>query len=210
MINLIGRVMLCLLIFASLPVLIAGFWMMNGGPGITEVVSNCFEVAAKLMKEVRGGMIKISKSNTADTRTCDWSKVSPEELLASSERHIEDVKKGMKVLAEMILLAAERHDHTKISRLKEFHDDFKTGFKRTGWWEMHQKEERHHFNTPSFIRDDVNLIDVLEQIVDGVMAGMARSGKYRCEPLTNELLQKAYSNTAKLLLDLVQVEGREG
>lgn len=29
--------------------------------------------------------IQIKKSQTADTRTCDWSKVSKEQLLASSK-----------------------------------------------------------------------------------------------------------------------------
>ena len=38
------------------------------------------------------------------------------------------------------------------------------------------------------------------------MAGMARSGEYRYEPLSDELLQKAYRNTAKLLLDNVEIE----
>ena len=40
-------------------------------------------------------MIKIQKSSTADTRTCDVSKVTKDQLLESSLQHIEDVKKGM-------------------------------------------------------------------------------------------------------------------
>lgn len=149
--------------------------------------------------------IIITKSPTADTRTCDWSKVTEEDLLCASRQHIADVGLGMRLLAAKLLKAAERHDHTKVSGITEFHADFRTGFVQTGWWTMHQKEERHHFNTPELIQDDVNLIDVLEQIVDGVMAGLARSGTYRCEPVPSELLQKAYENTAKLLLENVVV-----
>jgi hypothetical protein len=150
-------------------------------------------------------MIKIKKSSCADTRTCQYENVTKEELLRNSLMHIADVKKGMSFLKSMISDSKILHDRTKISHIDHFHKDFQTGFKETGWYEMHQKEERHHFNNPEFIQDDVNLIDVLEQIVDGVMAGMARSGEYRCEPLSNELLQKAYANTAKLLLSEVEV-----
>lgn len=151
-------------------------------------------------------MIKIKKSSCADTRTCDWSKVSKEQLLQQSIQHINDVKKGFDYLICLMQGAQELHDRTKISDIDKFHADFVTGFKNTEWWEMHQKEERHHFNTPEFIQDNITLIDVLEQIVDGVMAGMARSGQYRYEPLLNELLQKAYENTAKLLLKNIEVE----
>ena len=68
------------------------------------------------------------------------------------------------------------HDLTKINDIDGFFEDFKTGFKRTEWWESHQQKERHHFNNPKFIQDDINLIDIIDQIVDGVMAGLARSG----------------------------------
>jgi len=150
-------------------------------------------------------MIEIKKSSTADTRTCDWSKVTKDELLKQSKQHIDDVNRGMLFFLHKLQSSAVLHDTTKTAYIDHFHSDFKTGFEKTEWWEMHQKEERHHFNNPEFIQDDVNLIDVIEQIVDGVMAGMARSGEYRMEPLDNELLQKAYKNTAKLLLDNVEV-----
>jgi len=149
--------------------------------------------------------IKIKKSSCADTRTCDWSKVTKEQLLEHSKMHIEDVAKGLTFFINMLLYIRENHDRTKISHIDQFHKDFSCGFKTTDWWEMHQKEERHHFNNLEFIQDDVTLLDVIEQIVDGVMAGMARSGEYRCEPLSNELLQKAYANTAKALLSKIEV-----
>ena len=69
-----------------------------------------------------------------------------------------------------------------------------------------EKKERHHFNNKEYIQDDVNLIDIIDQIIDGVMAGMARSGEYRQENIEPELLQKAYNNTVKLLLKNVVVK----
>ena len=39
-------------------------------------------------------MIKIKQSKTADSRTCDWSKVTKEQLLESSIQHIGDIHKG--------------------------------------------------------------------------------------------------------------------
>jgi hypothetical protein len=153
--------------------------------------------------------ITIKKSKNADTRTCDWHKVSKEQLLADSKSHIIDVRNGLRFLISMMQDAGLYHDLTKRTDIDQFHEDFKTGFKTTKWWEMHQIKERHHFKNKEFIQDDVNLVDVLEQIVDGVMAGMARSGEYRAEPISNELLQKAYANTAKLLLSKVEVKEDE-
>jgi hypothetical protein len=144
-------------------------------------------------------MIKIKKSPSADTRTCDWSTVTEDVLLESSKQHIEDVNKGLLFFIEMLKQAASLHDHTKISHIKEFHNDFKTGFVSTTWWELHQKTERHHLKDPN-VQEDVNLIDILEMITDGVMAGMARSGEYRKEYIPDSLLRKAFDNTIDLLL----------
>lgn len=150
-------------------------------------------------------MIKISKSSTADTRTCDWTKVTKDQLLESSKQHIEDIHKGFKFFIYLIEKQSALHDLTKISHIDEFHEDFKTGFEKTDWWELHQEKERHHFNNPEFIQDDVNLIDILDQVIDGVMAGLARSGEYRRERLPDGLLEKAYNNTIDLLLKEVEV-----
>ncbi len=43
-------------------------------------------------------------------------------------------------------------------------------------------------------------------IVDGVMAGLARSGEYRKEEVPDELLRKAFNNTIDLMLRNVEVE----
>lgn len=116
------------------------------------------------------------------------------------------MKQGLNYLSELLKEAGKNHDFTKITLIDDFYDDFKTGFKRESWWKKHQQLERHHFNTKKYIQKDVNLIDVLEQLVDGVMAGMARSGKYREEIPDTKLLLKAYENTAKLLLNNLEIK----
>lgn len=151
-------------------------------------------------------MIKIKKSASADTRTCDWSKVTEDVLLASSKQHIEDVRNGFLFFIKLMKQAAVAHDHTKISHIKEFYTDFKTGFATTNWWTHHQETERHHLKDPTYVQDDVNLIDIIEMITDGVMAGMARSGEYRKEHIPDSLLRKAFDNTITLLLNEVEVE----
>jgi len=150
-------------------------------------------------------MIQIEKSSTADTRTCDWSKVTEETLLKSSKQHIGDIQKGLEFFCNKLREAAEEHDFDKVSEIKWFHEDFKTGFKQTGWWDNHRKVNRHHIDKPDGIPEDVNLIDVLEHITDCVMAGMARSGSVYALKLPSDLLQKAFENTVALLKNNIEV-----
>lgn len=154
-------------------------------------------------------MIKIKPSETADSRTCDFSKVTKEQLLASTHSHLSDIKQGFDFLIYKMKEQQARHDLTKLSHIDDFHRNFLTGFKEKDWWELHQEKERHHFNDPKYIPKDINLIDVLDQIIDGVMAGMARSGSYRQEFISPDLLKTAYDNTVKLLLAEVVVEKKE-
>lgn len=55
-------------------------------------------------------MIEIHQSKTADTRTCDFAKVSKETLLESSEQHIGDVWHALAFFRSKLLDAAETHD----------------------------------------------------------------------------------------------------
>ena len=152
--------------------------------------------------------IKIKESATADTRTAKGP-VSKAELLRSSKQHIGDVQKAMAWFAKRIVEAGKIHDHTKVSEIDDFHNDFSSGltgdeFKARKWFKLHVAEERHHLtdNCPK----DVNLIDVIERIADIVMAGLGRSGKVTIETLDAEILQKAYRNTMKLLSEQVEVD----
>lgn len=150
-------------------------------------------------------MIRISKSETADTRTCDFTKVTEETLYTSSIQHISDVRQALQFFRAKLGEASINHDTDKLSDIGSFHADFLTGFKQTGWWDRHRKLNRHHLNNDDGIPIDVNLIDVLDFIADCVMAGMARSGSVHQLNLTSELLEKAFQNTVELLKKQVVV-----
>lgn len=151
-------------------------------------------------------MITIKRSPTADTRTCDWAKVTKEELRRASIWHILDVHQGMLFFVEKIHLAGQDHDADKLDDLDHFHADFATGFSSYTWWDNHRKINRHHLNMADGVPADVNLVDVIEHVVDCVMAGMARSGNVTPLELPSELLQRAFQNTVELLKNNVRVE----
>ena len=153
-------------------------------------------------------MIVIKKSKNADTRTCDVTKVTIEELKDNSYSHIMDVRRGCAFFSQELVNAGFDHDHTKISAINHFYSDFKNKFAEghQTWLKMHQETERHHLKNPEYVQDNVNLIDILEMIIDGVMAGLARSGEYRKEEISDDLLRKAFDNTIELLLENVKVK----
>lgn len=151
-------------------------------------------------------MILITKSETADTRTCDVTKVSKEQLKKASHSHIADVRQALALFQDELARAAKEHDHTKLEGINQFYDDFKVGFKTTDWWDTHRRVERHHLIQEDGIKPDVDLIDVLEFIADCVMAGMARSGSVYKLELPDALLQKAFQNTVDKLKRRVVVD----
>lgn len=150
--------------------------------------------------------ITIRPSPTADTRTCDWSKVTKEQLLASSVQHIADIRAGLEFFKDRLEYQANLHDHDKLSDIDGFHADFRTGFKQQGWCDNHRKVNRHHLTAEDGIPADVNLIDVLDFITDCVMAGMGRSGSVYPLSLPPELLERAFQNTVTMLKDVIEVE----
>lgn len=151
-------------------------------------------------------MIVIQKSETADTRSCDFANVSKETLLASSKQHIRDVQEGLQFFSRKIAEAMLAHDKDKLTDIDGFHRDFVTGFKQTEWWDRHRKINRHHLLAPDGIPADVNLIDVLDMIADCVMAGMARTGTVYPLELSDGVLKVAFINTIEMLKREVVVE----
>lgn len=151
-------------------------------------------------------MITVSKSQTADTRTCDYTQVTKETLYASSEQHIADVREALKFFMARLWNASVDHDPDKLTDIDGFHADFVTGFKQTGWWDRHRQLNRHHLTQADGVPEDVNLIDVLDFIADCVMAGMARSGSVYPLALKPELLERAFQNTVELIKREVVVE----
>jgi hypothetical protein len=149
--------------------------------------------------------IHVTQSPSADTRTCDFANVSRETLLTSSVVHIRDVARALEFFAAKLRAAAIDHDEDKVSGIEWFHADFITGFAQTGWWDNHRRITRHHLAQADGVPDDVNLLDVLEYVADCVMAGMARSGSVRPLEVSDDLLRRAFENTARLLTSEVSV-----
>jgi hypothetical protein len=155
-------------------------------------------------------MIQIQKSETADTRTCDFANVSKETLYASSCDHITDVRLALAFFIDCLEWAGAKHDPDKLSDIDGFHADFVTGFKETSWWDRHRKLNRHHLTHEDGIPADVNLIDVLDFIADCCCAGMGRSGEVYPLHLPPELLERAFQNTVDLLKrEIVVVESEQ-
>lgn len=150
-------------------------------------------------------MIRIRPSKTADTRSCDFAKVTKDTLLESSLQHIDDVRHGLAFFRAQLKAADVRHDFDKITDIDGFHADFVTGFAQTGWWDRHRKLNRHHLLQADGVPEDVNLIDVLDMIADCVMAGMARTGSVYPLNIAPEVLQRAFDNTVELLKANVEV-----
>jgi hypothetical protein len=76
------------------------------------------------------------------------------------------------------------------------------------WARLHYDVlERHHLSRhcPS----DVTLFDVLEMLFDCVSAGMTRSGSVYPIEISNEILQKAVSNTVDYLVKHIEVADRK-
>jgi hypothetical protein len=150
-------------------------------------------------------MITIKSSKTADTRTCDAALISKEVLMKSSMQHISDVAKGFQFFQDMMKASAVNHDFDKLIGIDSFHSDFITGFKEHSWWDNHRKINRHHLTHKDGIPKDVNLIDVLDMVIDCVMAGMGRTGSVYTPKIAPEVLMDAFNNTVNLLIANVEV-----
>ncbi len=136
--------------------------------------------------------------------------MSREQLLKSSCQHIKGVAQGLSFFAGMLNEAALFHDHDKISDIDGFYRDFSSGFQaETPWWDNHRKVNRHHIDKEDGMSDNIDLVDVIEHVVDCVMAGMARSGSVYDLELPTEVLQKAFQNTVDLLVENVHVKSED-
>lgn len=155
-------------------------------------------------------MIKIKETKKCDTRT-NPKGFTKADVDRETDLHIKAVNLCGEFICDKINSQFGDHDFTKNSNpeyLDAFYNALKTGFKdkefkKLGWWEVHQKEERHHLNDRC--PNDVNLVDVLEMICDCVSAGMARTGTVYDIKISDEILQKAVKNTVELLKKNIEV-----
>ena len=158
-------------------------------------------------------MIAIKETKHCDSRALeDGEHLTEEAVKHDTELHIEAVEKCGDFVCGKIKEQFKEHDHTKLSELSEFTDALSSGakgaeFKKHPWWEKHLTE-RHHLNDR--VPDDVNLIDVLEMICDCVSAGMARTGEVYDLDLPDEVLKKAFKNTAEMIKKEIKVEKDDG
>jgi len=148
-------------------------------------------------------LIRIIKDPNADSRTVN-GKVAINKLELATANHIEHVQEGLGYLADLLKKAGKEHDHTKSENMEQFHEALQSGMiKKSKWYKQHITEERHHLI--SKVPDDVTLIDVVEHLVDCVMAGSARTGEIFDIELPDEVLQKAHKNTVELLKKQIKV-----
>lgn len=151
-------------------------------------------------------MLYIKKNPNGDTRTCDVSKVSKQELMASSIQHIDDVRRALGLFADMLNQAGSVHDMDKIVDIEGFYRDFKVSFATTDWWDNHRHITRHHLAQSDGIPNNVNLLDILEYIADCVMAGLSRTGEVYPLTITPELLTTAFQNTVEFLKTITVIQ----
>lgn len=143
--------------------------------------------------------VEITWGPSADTRTCgDPGTVSVEELFHSTQSHCEDVRAVVDMLRHMLNEQAYRHDDDKFLGFEGFFKEFRTGFATTTWWDRHRQINRHHLGAKDGVPEDVNLLDVIEYLVDCVVAGKTRSVLHpvRIDP---DVLMRAFQNTVALV-----------
>ena len=148
-------------------------------------------------------MITIKPSLTSDLKI---EEVTKEMLKKDSLMHISDVVQGLTFFAVMLAKAANKHDFDKLTNLDTFYKDFKNKFKTTEWWDEHRKINRHHLTIEDGVPNNVNLIDVIEMIVDCIVAGKARTGTVYDVELDDKVLKKAFKNTVTLFLNEVTID----
>ena len=147
----------------------------------------------------------VEKTSNPDKGYSDKNK-----LFLDMETHRKDVFLVMRTLAEYLESRGLEHDWTK----KEFFDEFAKDtleridvqdFKARDWYKIHTEYERHHVNAN--VPSDVNFFDLIEMMVDCIVAGKTRSGTvdYTFLVLNDNILEDAYWNTVELINSIVEV-----
>ena len=134
-------------------------------------------------------------------------------LFSGTYMHITDVQRGCAFIANKIIEAGIKHDNTKMTTAdaNTFIDERNApgDFRDRSWYKAHIKNNRHHYSQHAECPDDYNLIDVIESLVDCVMAIKARIGqeaKMSTNYISPELLAKAFKNTIEMLESEIIVE----
>ena len=160
-------------------------------------------------------IVEMKRNGLGDTRTASHMPTR-EEFYDANLSHIEDVINLTAAFSIELLDRVGNHDWTKVKApySEMFYDLMKAtiengaDFDSGKWANLHYNVlERHHLMR--YCPDDVTLFDVMEMIFDCVSAGMARSGSVYPIKLSDEILQKAISNTVDYLVRHIKVIGDE-
>ena len=122
--------------------------------------------------------------------------ITMDDLLYASITHIRDVRRVANFISDTLKSRASRHDFDKLSDIDSFYRAHQSGWKDIEWWENHKKISNHH---PDLSKEDIDLLDIIEMIIDCSVAGLARNGRIFNIAIHPEILQKAFDNTAKLI-----------
>lgn len=157
--------------------------------------------------------IPIKRNGKGDTRTSTTLPMITE-VLEANRSHIDDVKRVMLTLSQIMVEAANKHDYTKIEDLEGFYNNmvdtmrFGKNFKEGKWYRQHVTFERHHSN--GYCQEDINLFDLIEMCADVTCAAKARSGKSPSHvKMSDEILRKAFFNTIRLIDKITYIERGE-
>ena len=160
-------------------------------------------------------IVKMERNCLGDTRTATHMPTR-EEFREANWSHKDDVLNLAVAFASELRSRVGNHDWTKVQAPYDemFYELMKStiedgaDFMDGEWARLHYDVlERHHLSRhcPS----DVTLFDVLEMLFDCVSAGMTRSGSVYPIEISNEILQKAVSNTVDYLVKHVEVLDRK-
>ena len=135
-------------------------------------------------------------------------------LFKDTVQHKKDVEQVMDIIGEYIKERGRGHDWTKLAYFDDFARDClerkdTPDFKSRDWYHIHTLKERHHVNAR--VPDNVNFIDLLELMVDCIVAGYARSGKinYNFMVVSQTIINEAYWNTIRLIEDSIILDNYE-
>jgi hypothetical protein len=160
-------------------------------------------------------IVKMERNCLGDTRTATHMPTR-EEFREANWSHKDDVLNLAVAFASELRSRVGNHDWTKVQAPYDemFYELMKStiedgaDFMDGEWARLHYDVlERHHLSRhcPS----DVTLFDVLEMLFDCVSAGMTRSGSVYPIEISNEILQKAVSNTVDYLVKHIEVADRK-
>lgn len=160
-------------------------------------------------------IVKMERNCLGDTRTATHMPTR-EEFREANWSHKDDVLNLAVAFATELRSRVGNHDWTKVQAPYDemFYDLMKAtiedgaDFMDGEWARLHYDVlERHHLSR--HCPNDVTLFDVLEMLFDCVSAGMTRSGSVYPIDVSDEILQKAVSNTVDYLVKHIEVVDRK-